>query len=270
MIQFKNKDFTVFESQLFKTTSTVIQTPDCVIIVDPNWLQEEVKTIKEYVNEIKQDRAVYLLFTHSDWDHILGYGAFLDATIIGSKALEECQEKEEIVEQVKSFDDKYYIDRNYPILFPKVDVIVQEDGQVLKIGSTTLTFYKANGHTNDGIFTIIEPLGIWISGDYLSDVEFPYIYSSSLEYEKTLGKVDTILEKHDVRFLVPGHGYLTESIDEIQKRKSDSLHYIQELRAAIRSNTDSLHLIESYLYPRGMKAFHEGNVQLIKGEIEGQ
>lgn len=267
MIQYRNNYVTIFESQLFKTTSTVIQTDDCVIVVDPTWLPNEVEKIRQYVNKVKKKRPVYLLFTHSDWDHILGYGAFPDATVIGSEQLSERNDKEQIIEQIQLFDSKYYLDRDYPIVYPNIDLVVREEEQVINIGNTSLTFYIANGHTDDGLFTIVEPYGIWIAGDYLSDVEFPYIYFSSDKYEETLAKTEFILKNHNVSLLIPGHGHVTESIEEIQKRKEVSLNYIKKLRNAIVNEHDSLHLLENYSYIRGMKAFHEANINLIKGEL---
>lgn len=267
LIQFKNEHLTVFESQLYKTTSTVIQTEDCIILVDPNWLPQEVNIIKEYIEQIKQNKPVYLLFTHSDWDHIIGYGAFLEATIIASKGFHENREKEQIIEQIHAFDHQYYIDRDYPILYPPVDIIIQEDGQKLEIGGTSLTFYMACGHTDDGIFTIVEPLGIWIAGDYLSDVEFPYIYSSSEKYEATLLKCDEILKRHSIRILIPGHGHAATSMEEILQRKKEALNYIHELRKTIIHNLSGEDLIKKYAYPKGMKVFHEGNIKLMKKEL---
>lgn len=54
--------------------------------------------------------------------------------------------------------------RNYPILFPELDIVIQEDGQQFHFGETTLTFYLAPGHTADGLMTVVEPLGILIAG----------------------------------------------------------------------------------------------------------
>ncbi|WP_075979999.1 MBL fold metallo-hydrolase [Bacillus massilinigeriensis] len=266
MIQFKNNDFTIFESQLFKTTSTVVQTDDCIIVIDPTWLPAEVKEIRQHVDQVKQNKRIYLLLTHSDWDHVLGCGAFPDATVIASEGLAEGKEKEQIIEQIKDFDDKYYIDRDYPISYPKVDIVV-EDGQVLDIGQTSITFYLAKGHTDDGIFAIIEPLGIWIAGDYLSDVEFPFIYTSTRNYEETLKKTDRIQEIHKIHYLVPGHGHFTNSKEEIIKRKKDSLYYIEELKKTVHSNGDGSHLIKGYSYLRGMRACHDENINLIKSEL---
>lgn len=268
MIQFENNDVTVFESFLYKTTSTVIKTKDCILVVDPTWLPNEVQKIREHVDEIREEKPIYLLFTHSDWDHILGYGAFSDCLVIASENFISNPNKEDIIEQVKSFDDEYYLDRTYPITYPEVDIVIRDDGQVLKIGETTLTFYKAEGHTNDGIFMIVESLGIWIAGDYLSDVEFPYIYHSSEAYEETMEKADAILQKHKIAYLIPGHGHITSSEEEILKRRKTSLRYIYELRENIKANRDSFHLIEKYRYLRGMRSFHEDNVKLVSKELQ--
>lgn len=267
LILFKHESITVFQSQLFKTTSTVIETEEGIIIVDPNWLPQEVQQIREYVGQIRGTKPLYLIFTHSDWDHIIGYGAFPDAIVIASEGFVNQRKKEQILEEIQQFDHEYYLDRDYPILYPKVDRIIKEDLQKVEIGKVTLTFYKAEGHTDDGLFTIIDPLGIWLAGDYLSDVEFPYMYSSSEKYEESLAKCDDIIERHSISMLIPGHGSVTEQVEEIRKRKRDSLHYIKELRKAILNNQNGEHLIESYAYPKGMKSFHEANIKLVQKEL---
>lgn len=266
MRQFHNEQLTVYMSQLFKTTSTVIATADCIILVDPTWLPAEITTIQADIAKIRNDRPLYLLFTHSDWDHILGYGAFPEAKVIASKAFQQRTDKEQIVEQIRTFDDNYYIDRAYPLHYPTVDIEITEDGQTLTIGATKLTFYLAKGHTNDGLFTIVEPLGIWIAGDYLSDVEFPYIYDSSYAYEDTLGKVDHILQRHTIHYLIPGHGHMTMDKAEMTKRQQDALAYIQQLRQCILQQKESDYLITNYAYPRNMRAFHQANIRLMKEE----
>ncbi|MCY0874674.1 MAG: MBL fold metallo-hydrolase [Firmicutes bacterium] len=266
-MQFQNANFIVFESHLFKTTSTVVQTEDCIIVVDPTWLPREVAEIRGYVEKIKGHRPVYLVLTHGDWDHVLGYGAFSDAIVIGSEALSQGRNRSQVLEQITTFDDQYYLDRDYPLLYPKVDVIVRENGQVLEIGETTLTFYQANGHTDDGIFAIIDPLGLWIAGDYLSDVEFPYIYYNSTTYEHTLEKANAILANHDVRFLIPGHGHIAETHSEIYRRSQESVRYIRELRRAMISGADASYLLHGYSYRTSMHNFHEENMKLISKEL---
>ncbi|MFQ5446396.1 MAG: MBL fold metallo-hydrolase [Saprospiraceae bacterium] len=274
MIQYKNLHVTVFESALFRTTSTVVQTKDLVLVADPNWLPGEVGTIRQQVENVTAGRPVFLLFTHSDYDHIIGYGAFPGTKTIASAAFARNPEKEEIIEQIRTWDDENYIVRPYPIHYPAVEVTVAEDGQTFELGETKLTFYLAPGHNADGIFTILETTQpgftpVWLAGDYLCEVEFPYIYHSSTAYEQTLGKVDLILEKHAPALLVPGHGDVAVSDKDILQRKKEALDYIREMRACIAKGIDfdTEKLWKRYRFRRGMEKFHRENVLLFEKEF---
>ena len=50
-ISFQDASCTVFESELMQTTCTLIQRPDHLLLVDPNWLPSEVEAIAEEVDE---------------------------------------------------------------------------------------------------------------------------------------------------------------------------------------------------------------------------
>jgi len=268
-IQFRNDHITVFESQLFRTTSTVIQTEDLVIIVDPNWLPSEIEFLHRYIDNLLNNRSLYLLFTHSDYDHIIGYGAFPNAKTIASEAFVKQIDIDEILQQIHQFDQEYYLTRNYNIEYPKIDYVVKKDSQQLEIGNTKLTFYLATGHNSDGIFTIVENANCWIAGDYLSNVEFPFIYQSSLNYEMTLDKVDYILKHHSIQLMIPGHGDCTSNQAEMLQRRADSMNYIQNIRKSIQENRpfDETKLWEKYKFPLLQKKFHLDNIELIKKEL---
>jgi hydroxyacylglutathione hydrolase len=272
MIQYKSSQICVFESALFRTTSAVIQTSDLVLVVDPNWLPQEVSGIRHFIDSIKESRPVFLLFTHSDYDHIIGYRAFPGVTVIASAAFASNPEKEQILEQIHKFDDEYYILRDYPIEYPKVDIIVEADGQELRVGGTRLVFYLAPGHNRDGIFTLVDPPGCWIAGDYLCNVEFPYIYHSSYEYEKTLDKAERIINDYQPALFIPGHGDVSDSPTEMKERLLEARSYIRELRECIRQDRSfpMEKLWERYRFPIGMKAFHEANVKLMMEEERGK
>ncbi len=270
MILYKNKNITIFQSPLFQTNASVIETEDMVLVVDPTTLPHEVIEIRNYVSSICKDRPIYVLFTHSDWDHIIGYNGIGEVICIGSEKMMIRDDKERIIEEIKSFDDQYYLIRDYEVDYPHIDYLVNKDGQQFKIGNTIITFYTSPGHTKDGIFTIIEPGGIFLSGDYLSDIEFPYIYSSSHAYENTMTKVDNILKQHSINLLIPGHGNPTEDCQEILKRKTDSLGYIHELRSALENEDEKRaeKLLEGWQFPKIMEEFHRGNKDLIKKELQ--
>ena len=278
-ILYKSKQVCVFQSALFQTNSTVINTDDCTLVVDPNWLPEEIEKIKKHVEKCG-NKPMYLMFTHSDYDHIIGYNAFPNATgVIASKAFVENPEKEKNLEQIRAFDDDYYIKRDYKIEYPIVTHVIEYDGQVINIGKTQLHFYLAAGHNPDGIFTIVN--GVWIAGDYLCAIEFPYIYFSSLAYTHTINKTETILQRHAINLMVCGHGEIItpkkskkDFAAEVLKRKEDALDYILKLRASIKNSNqpeyffDFEKFVQRYDFPKIMKRFHEKNVELIKGEIK--
>ncbi|WP_219834561.1 MBL fold metallo-hydrolase [Paenibacillus sp. R14(2021)] len=276
MIKLRKGAWTLFESALYKTTSTVIQTEDAVLIVDPCWLPHEVEEIRRYAGDMALNgKRKYVLFTHSDFDHIIGYGAFPDAEVIASAAFADKSEaaKQKIVEQILAFDDDYYLERNYEIAYPAVTHRVERDGQLLQLGTDLrLTFYLSPGHNDDGLFTVVEPLGLLLAGDYWSDLEFPYIYHSSTLYEETIGKLDTMLTAHEVKRLIPGHGSSTADIGEMKRRQTADFAYIAALRGAVGSGDQETidALIDGCRFPRNMRKFHKGNQELMERELRAK
>ncbi len=268
MILFQQDQLTVFQSALFQTNSAVIEGDGFVLVVDPTWLPQEVEVITQYVRSVRASRDLYLLFTHSDFDHILGYGAFPEATTIASQSFADNPNKERSVQAVRAWDNEYYVERPYDICYPETDIAAIRDGQELVIRETRLTFYSAPGHNPDGLLTVIEPHGILLAGDYLSDIEFPYIYQSSTAYEETLGKLDGILERHAVRVLVPGHGQVAMDQAQMRERQRRSFEYIGEMRAHLAADNQAAidAMLADCAFPLGMKGFHEGNQRLMRKE----
>ena len=268
MILFQQGRLTVFQSALFQTNSAVIEGDGFVLVIDPTWLPQEVEMITQHVRSVRASRDLYLLFTHSDFDHILGCGAFPEATTIASQSFADNPNKERSVQAVRAWDSEYYVQRPYDIRYPKIDIVAASDGQELVLGETRFTFYAAPGHNPDGLFTVIEPHSILIAGDYLSDIEFPYIYQSSTDYEKTIGKLDGILERHSISVLVPGHGQVAADPGQMRERQRRSFEYIKELRfylaAGNQAATDEM--VADCAFPLGMKSFHEGNQRLMREE----
>jgi hydroxyacylglutathione hydrolase len=270
LIQWQTEGLTLFKSDLYETISSVIETDDLILVVDPCWLPREVASIREFVHRRREDKPVYLLFTHSDYDHILGYGAFPEAAVITSHAFADktLADQEEIIEQIHTFDDEYYVRRDYAMVYPTVDHIITKEGETLTVGDTKMTFYFSPGHNIDGMFTVIEPFGVLLAGDYLSDLEFPYIYHSSTLYEKSILKLDTIVSSHSIQTLVTGHGNYTQDPLEMKRRQTKDLAYIHAMRHAVAIQDQSFidQMINSCPFPRNMRKFHRNNQLLFEKE----
>lgn len=269
MILYQNDNITVFQSALYQTNSTVVATDDCIIVVDPTWLPHEINEIKEFVESIKNDRPIYLYFTHGDFDHIIGYNAFPNAKTIGSENLHNHPEKEIKISKIRQFYNDNYIHHVEPIEFPSVDLIISEDGQEIKIGQTTLTFYHSPGHTKDGLFLYIENLGVWITGDYLSDFELPIVFDSVKSYYNTLDKAEELISKFNLSLLIPGHGQVSSNNEEIANRIELGRNYLRRLQKAIQNNNavEINSLEKEFLFPSAFTKFcHESNVKSMKNE----
>ncbi|MCB0524041.1 MAG: MBL fold metallo-hydrolase [Lewinellaceae bacterium] len=269
-IIYKDHNITIFQSVLFQTNSTVVETEDVVLVVDPAWLPDEVMTIKHYVDSVKGGKELFLVFTHSDYDHIIGYKAFSPDKVFMSKAMEDNPNKEVVIEQALSFDEKFYINRPYPIEYPSADFTVFRDGVQFKHGQTKMTFYLTPGHTADSMMLVIWQIGLCIAGDYLCNVEFPFIYHSSIDYEETLEKLPSIHDKNWFTRLIPGHGDPALSIDDWLHRRTESLAYIYALRESISTGIpfDETSLWERYDYPRLQHKYHLDNLKLMTREFE--
>lgn len=269
-IIFRDSNITIFQSQLFQTNSTVVVTDDVVLVVDPAWLPDEVMEIRNYVNSVKAGRPVFLIFTHSDYDHILGYGAFNPDKIFVTKAFDENPNKQEIIDQIIDFDHNYYVNRPYPILYPQGTFLVFKDGVQFRQGQTRLTFYMAPGHTADSMMIIVWQLGLCVAGDYLSNIEFPFIYHSSVEYEKTLNKLPLIHDRNWFTKLVPGHGEPALTINDWLRRRTEALAYIYTLRECVATGApfDEDSLWFRYKFPRLQRHFHLDNLALVQAEFE--
>jgi glyoxylase-like metal-dependent hydrolase (beta-lactamase superfamily II) len=269
-IVYKDRHVTVFQSALFQTNSTVVEMEDLVLVVDPAWLPDEVMAISNYVEKIRCKRELFLVFTHSDYDHIIGCGAFRPDKVFMSKAMAENPEKELRLEEVLEFDDKYYINRPYPVVYPQPDFTIFRDAAQYRHHSTKMTFYLTPGHTADSMMVVVWQIGLCIAGDYLSDVEFPVITHSSVEYEASMNKLLAIHDRNWFTRLIPGHGNLSLSINDWLQRRTESLSYIYAVREYIATGVamDEVALWSRYHFPLSQKKVHTENIDLMRREYE--
>ena len=76
----------------------------------------------------------------------------------------------------------------------------------VEIGDRELDLHPAEGHTVDGMAVFDRALGVLVVGDYLSDVEIPWISEggSLADYRATLARLAPLVEQAST--VVPGHG----------------------------------------------------------------
>ena len=108
--------------------------------------------------------------------------------------------------------------------------------------------------------------GLLIVGDYLSNVEFPFVYHSVSDYRRTLTTLEEILTQGGVRLLISGHGDPTDDRREMQRRIDDSRRYLDDLEHSVRGDRpfDLPGLYRRYGFPTVMEAFHRGNEKIMR------
>lgn len=270
-ISYQNDVVTVFESELMATTCTLVEQADHLLLVDPNWLPSEVEFIAKEVERKRGDRDLYLLFTHSDYDHIIGYERFRDhAKLIVSEAFMKNSQKEEQLQEIRKFYDQYYLKPPWPITYPgSATLQISQTTEEHQIGQTRYRFIQAAGHNPDGIITYLPDSGILIVGDYLSAVEFPFVYHSIEAYLLSLSRLDALLVQEDVKLLVSGHGPVTTDDREMKDRWQSSYEYLVKLKAYGESggHFDDDELWRTYRhFPIIQRKYHEENLRLAEKE----
>ena len=268
-IQFESNELVIFESALYRTTSSLIIGDSYLLLVDPNWLPIELEFIKKYIQINCKNKSEYILFTHSDYDHIIGYGLFKEYKSIASQKFIDNTDTDKILNQIRKFDDEYYVNRNYKIEYPKIEISIIKEIEELKIGKDLYQFYQAPGHTKDSIIVYNKSKETVIVGDYLSNIEFPFIYHSWKSYLDTLKIFQKIINENPITLLITGHGDYTTDKNEMIKRIEDSRSYIEECLSSIKDkkNFQKQKLFEKYEFSASMKASHDTNMKLIENEI---
>ena len=90
----------------------------------------------------------------------------------------------------------------------------------------------------------VEDRGLWVAGDYLSNIELPMIDYDISKYHQALILFDEFIKQEKPRMLIPGHGDVTGDIQEMKRRLDQALMYLDALMSA---NEDQVEKIISNL-----------------------
>lgn len=213
-------------SALYQVQTVVIVKPDDVWVVDPAFFPEEIGSARALVEDHAAGRAKrHLLLTHSDFDHTAGSYAFPDFRTVASADWDLANEREGRA-YLRSFDEEHYVDRPAAAYDPLPEgERVKEDGSA--IGG--LTLFPSSGHQKDGLFALDGPSGTFLVGDFLSAIEFPFIYTGFRNYVESFLKMARIIAANDIRHVVSEHGPVAHTPDAWQGRLADDALYLLTL-----------------------------------------
>jgi glyoxylase-like metal-dependent hydrolase (beta-lactamase superfamily II) len=90
------------------------------------------------------------------------------------------------------------------------------------------------GHTSCGAGYRVRALDVLAVGDYLSAIEFPFVYVSTAAYRATLAALSDTLRRDPPAAVAPGHGRALDAREALAIADED-LRYLHALKAAMRS-----------------------------------
>ncbi len=271
------QDIYIYQSSIWQTNCSVILNEAANVIIDPCYFPVEIQVIADFVNR-KKSFNKYIIFTHSDFDHIVGYQQFKSARLIGHEEMTRCDREVQIL-QMREIDQTYYVNRKIPFIFPEPDLTFGSDLR-LSLKEDELMLFHAPGHTADSIFIVSAGKKVMFAGDYLSDLEFPFIYFDSGAYSKTLDLAERLVRDFEIENVVPGHGELAQGKDEIFDRIDSDREYLvnlvekaQDLCIRGLQEHEITEVLKGIKYRNepivgAMLKMHEENIKLVLKEMQ--
>jgi glyoxylase-like metal-dependent hydrolase (beta-lactamase superfamily II) len=198
-------DALVVTSGFWQTNAIALRAGEEAVLIDSPYLPDELDALPSLLAGAGFEPDG-LVATHADFDHLLGRLAFPGMTLgLGESSVEYLQRSPGAPQRaLRRYDDEFYVTRPAPLALGQVQAL-PVPGHV-ELGDRELELHPAEGHTPDGIALFDRAQGILIVGDYLSDVEIPWISEggSLTDYRATLARLAPLVE--DARTVVPGHG----------------------------------------------------------------
>ncbi|MEA2362999.1 MAG: hypothetical protein QOD71_2144 [Thermoleophilaceae bacterium] len=196
-------DALVVTSGFWQTNAVALRAGDEALLIDSPYLPDELDALPSVLAGAGFEPDG-LLATHADFDHLLGRMAFPGMTLgLGESSVERLQRAPgEAQRALRQYDDQFYVTRTAPLALGQVQGL-PVPGHV-ELGDRELELHPAEGHTVDGMVLFDRAQGLLIVGDYLSDVEIPWIHGSLGDYRATLARLAPLVE--EAATVVPGHG----------------------------------------------------------------
>ena len=198
-------DALVVTSGFWQTNALALRAGDEALLIDSPYLPDELDALPSLLAGAGFEPDG-LLATHADFDHLLGRLAFPGMTLgLGESSVERLHREPGAAQRaLRHYDARFYVTRAAPLALGQVQTL-PVPGSV-EIGERELDLHPAEGHTPDGMAIFDRELGILVVGDYLSDVEIPWIHEggSVADYRATLARLAPLVEQAST--VVPGHG----------------------------------------------------------------
>jgi glyoxylase-like metal-dependent hydrolase (beta-lactamase superfamily II) len=245
-------DALVVTSAFWQTNAVALRSGEEAVLIDSPYLPDELDALPALLAGAGFEPDG-LLATHADFDHLLGRLAFPGLTLgLGESSVQRMHESPgQAQRELRQYDDEYYVVRPAPLGLGQVQAL-PVPGHV-ELGDRELELHPAEGHTVDGMALFDRAQGLLIVGDYLSDVEIPWIHATLADYRATLARLGALVE--DVTTVVPGHGapHDRETALRLLEEDADYLDALERGEARLPEGRDT----------KAQRGIHEENLERV-------
>jgi len=223
----------VRQSAAFQMNSVLLLDREHVVVVDPGILPSEVDDLARAVESAKP-AAVTLVFTHAHWDHVIGRPWWPTARTLGHDRFAAAVKRESarITDEIQKLAKKHgqTWERGFTPFRPDLEV---SGLHFLKLGPWRLVARDAFGHADHQLSFHLPDHRTLIAADMLSDVEPPIVNGPVAPYLETLRALRPLVAGGAISTLVPGHGSIARTREEVSARLEQDHDYLQRLEAEV-------------------------------------
>src|SRR4051812_777728 len=200
-----HRDAIVVTSRFWQTTATAVRSGEESFLIDSPYSPDELELLPMLLEQAGF-RPSGLLATHADWDHLLGRYAFPGLALgVGSTTAERLRAEPGAAQrELRDADSEAYVVRPSPLALGSYQPL-PVPGRV-GLGDGEIELHPTAGHTPDGVAFLVPEASLLVCGDYVSDVEIPWISPGGGidDYRATLARLAALADSCET--VVPGHG----------------------------------------------------------------
>jgi hydroxyacylglutathione hydrolase len=212
--------------ELFNANCILYLTSRFAFVVDTYMGPDSMQEFRHILDGLVEKRDLFIINTHSHFDHIWGNCAFPDGIIIAHQSCLEIMRSDAkgVLEATRKSNPEWIMG-NVELLFPHITLA---EKLVFHDGPATLEIRHIPGHSRDSIALLISPEGLCLAGDTLED-PFPLLSESSSE-----ANIDIYIDELERLCLwgpsciIPGHG---DNFDAALL--TENLLYLRNLKTAV-------------------------------------
>jgi glyoxylase-like metal-dependent hydrolase (beta-lactamase superfamily II) len=212
------------QTPLWQTNALLALADGEALLCDPGYTPEEIERLAARAR--RGGGPIHLLVTHADFDHTCGIPHVREASVAAGAETARLIESGTAAERLAAAGSAWGLNWETEL---RVD-------RILEPGPTTLGAFRIEsietpGHTADGLAYVLLDQGVLFPGDYLSAMTYPFLTASLRAAQATHEGLLSALDRHDLRWVVPGHGPVLTPAQAREVGEAD-LAYLERLARA--------------------------------------